>query len=275
MAFTRMPIGPSSRARVLVTVASAPFDAAYAPNFGWMRWVDIELTITTRPSPLAARCGTAARVISSVPNRLTSIVRRQSSRSESMSDLALPPSNALFTRMSTLPELAGRTIGQRPAALGVADVAHHRAAPGVRAPRPRRPRPRAWPACGRRAPRRRPRAAKASEMSRPMPGPMPGDDGDLSFEQHDQARQQRDDVGTERADLVDQLVGRARAEAHLDLSDAERRVLAEHVGQLRRRSGRGVRSPTSQSGRRRTACRPARRCRSGRRHARQRPAVRG
>ena len=43
-------------------------------------------------------------------------------------------------------------------------------------------------------------------------------------------------------DLVDQLVGRARPEAHLHLSHPERGVLAEHVGQLLRRPGEGVRS---------------------------------
>ena len=79
--FTRMPDGPSSRASVFVTVHNAPLDAAYAPCVALIHIELCVLIMITRPSPRACMCGTAARVMLSVPKKLTSMARRNGSRS--------------------------------------------------------------------------------------------------------------------------------------------------------------------------------------------------
>ena len=78
--FTRMWRGPSSRLSVRAADCSAAFDIVYPPiSAGLVRTI-IEPTITTAP-PAAGIAVTAARVSCRLPNALTSIARRHTSRS--------------------------------------------------------------------------------------------------------------------------------------------------------------------------------------------------
>src|SRR4051812_5162908 len=181
-------------------------------------------------------CGAIARVMCSAPNRLMSITSRHACRSASSTDFASPPWKALFTRMSMPPSSAaarsasskhasGSTTSQRTgSARRPRASTSYATASSFASVRP--PSTMSAPCC-----------ASASEMSRPMPGPMPDTTATLFSNNTylcppSSARERGADLGAEALDLLDQLVHRPRARPDLDLTDTERLVLGEHVGQL-------------------------------------------
>ena len=101
-AFTRIPFGPSSRAKDTVSPFTANLDAGYAKPLGWPEMLTIDEVERITPLPLATIHSAAARVALKTPFTFKSMTLSKVSSVYSINGV-LSETPALFTRMSTQP----------------------------------------------------------------------------------------------------------------------------------------------------------------------------